>query len=138
MGHVRPERTPGNTTRMMMLDTNFLIAVEQPGSDADLRLRSWLDDDRRIGVCSIVWTEYLCGPLSPVKISAADAMIRWKEPFVVSDAAIAARLFNASGRHRGTLTDCMIAAVAIRCSATLATLNVDDFRAFTAHGLKLA
>lgn len=123
---------------MIMLDTNFLITIEQPGSPADRRLRAWLANGERIGVSTIVWTEYLCGPLAPAKIACADALVRWKEPLLAADAPLTARLFNASGRRRGTLTDCMIAAVAIRCQAALATLNRADFAPFTAHGLELA
>jgi predicted nucleic acid-binding protein len=123
---------------MIMLDTNFLIAVEQPGNEADRQLRVWMAEGERIGVCTLVWTEYLCGPLTPAKQTAADALCRWKEPFQPADAAVAARLFNASGRRRGTLTDCMIAAVAIRCRATFATLNRADFETFVEHGLVLA
>jgi predicted nucleic acid-binding protein len=122
---------------MIMLDTNFLIALEQPGSEADRQVRAWIAAGERIGVCSIVWTEYLCGPLTPAKQTAADALCRWKEPFLPADAAVAAHLFNASGRRRGTLTDCMIAAVAIRCRATFATRNEADFEPFVVHGLNL-
>lgn len=122
---------------MIMLDTNFLIALEQPGGDADVRVRGWLTDGEQLGVCAIVWTEYLCGPLSPEKIAAADALLRWKEPFDTCDAPMAARLFNAGGRRRGTMVDCMIAAVAIRCGAAFATLNRTDFATFAKHGLAL-
>ncbi len=122
---------------MIMLDTCFLIAMEQPGSDADRSLRAWLKNGERIGVSALVWTEYQCGPLEAGKIVAADALLRWKEPFVVADTALAAYLFNAAGRRRRTLVDCMIAAVAIRCNAGLATLNSADFAPFAAHGLRL-
>ena len=123
---------------MIMLDTSFLIALEQSGSPADLKLRAWLAGGEKLGVCSIVWAEYLSGPLPPAKISAADALLRWKEPFLPADAPMAAHLFNAAGRQRGTLVDCMIAGVAIRCRAHLATFNRADFAAFAAHGLELA
>jgi predicted nucleic acid-binding protein len=100
-------------------------------------LRQWLANGEAIGVATIVWTEYLCGPLAGEKVAAADALTRRKEPFLTADAPLAARLFNAGGRRRGTLTDCMIAAVAIRCHAAFATLNRDDFAPFVAHGLEL-
>lgn len=123
---------------MIQLDTNFLIALEQPGSEADRRLRGWLAGGEKIGVCAIVWAEYLAGPLGPGKIAAAEALLRWREPFLPADAAVAARLFNGTGRRRGTLTDCMIAAVAIRCRAALATFNRADFAPFVPLGLDLA
>jgi predicted nucleic acid-binding protein len=121
-----------------MLDTNFLIAAEEPGSNADTLLRSWLKAGERIGVCALVWAEYLCGPLPGEKIAAADALLRWKEPFDPADGPLAAHLFNATGRRRGTFVDCMIAATAIRCRARLATYTRDDFIPFEAHGLELA
>jgi predicted nucleic acid-binding protein len=121
-----------------MLDTNVLIALEQPGGEADRRVRAWLAEGERMGVCTLVWTEYLCGPLPPAKIAAADALFRWKEPFAVADTQLAAFLFNAAGRRRGTILDAMIAAVAIRCQAEFFTFNRSDFSPFVAYGLKLA
>ncbi len=59
-------------------------------------------------------------------------------PFTIDDAPRAAALFNATGRRRTSLPDCMIAAVAIRAGAALATNNRDDFARFSAHGLRLA
>ncbi len=120
-----------------MLDTNFLIAALQPGSQADMQLRHWLRNNERLGVCSLVWAEFLCGPLTPAQSALADTMISWKEAFAAVDAPLAAKLFNLTGRRRGTMTDCMIAAVALRHSAVLATFNQDDFLPFVTVGLKL-
>jgi predicted nucleic acid-binding protein len=60
------------------------------------------------------------------------------EPFIAADAALAASLFNQTGRRSRSLADCMIAAVAIRCGAKLATVNSHDFHPLVAHGLILA
>ena len=53
-------------------------------------------------------------------------------------AATAARLFNVTGRRRGSVPDCLIAAAAITEEAELATEDREDFQRLTGHGLKLA
>lgn len=85
----------------------------------------------------ITWTEFLCGPVEAVEIELAARMIEQPEPLVASDALTAARLFNLGGRRRGSLMDCMIAAVAIRVGAELATTNAADFRRFGSADLTL-
>lgn len=60
------------------------------------------------------------------------------ESFLPANAVLAASLFNQTGRRSRSLADCMIAAVAIRSGAKLATLNTGDFQPLTQHGLTLA
>ena len=90
-----------------------------------------------MSVASVVWAEFLCGPLTPQQLATAQAFLPRPEPFIAEDAERAAVLFNTAGRKRGSLADCMIAAVCLRIGATLATSNVADFRPFAPAGLQV-
>lgn len=120
------------------LDTCFLIRALVPGTDADQRLRSWLRGGHRLRMDSIAWTEFLCGPLKPDERGLAEQIVTERVSYGEHDAQCAAELFNSTGRRRGSLVDCMIAAAAAGGDAALATLNRDDFRCFEAFGLRLA
>jgi predicted nucleic acid-binding protein len=122
---------------MIHLDTSFLIAVTVPGSAADKQLRAWANTGESFGVSAVAWAEYLCGPLDATAESIARQMFPQPEPFLAEDAVLAAQLFNKTGRRSRSMADCMIAAVAIRCNAALATANVADFRPFESFGLRL-
>jgi predicted nucleic acid-binding protein len=86
---------------------------------------------------SIAWAEFLCGPVSEEDRRRARRVIGAPLPLVEMEAAKAAELFNAAGRKRGTLPDCLIAATALLAGAALATGNSEDFRRFVRAGLKL-
>lgn len=86
---------------------------------------------------AIAWTEFLCGPVQAEAVAAVTGFIAERVPCLEDDAARAAGPFNASGRRRGSLLDCMIAAVALRSEAPLATANRADFRPFERQGLTL-
>ena len=79
----------------------------------------------------------LCGPLSDDDALAATKLLPNPEPLLASDAARAAELFNATGRRRGSLADCLIAATCLRLAARLATENLADFRRFEPMGLQI-
>jgi predicted nucleic acid-binding protein len=88
---------------------------------------------------AISWTEFLNGPVTPLEVSRAEAVLQSRIiSFGQKEAALAADLFNKTGRRRGSRFDCWIAATAIIAQAELATVNHSDFKAFISHGLKLA
>jgi len=123
---------------MIHFDTNFLIAATIAGSPMHTKARAWTAVRDMFGVSAVAWVEYLCGPLDPQGEAIARRMLPNPEPFLTADAVLAAQLFNLTGRRSRSLADCMIAAVAIRCGAKLATVNIADFQPFVSHGLVLA
>lgn len=122
---------------MIHLDTNFLIRALVRGSSQDIQLRQWLNAGESINLTAIALTEFLCGPVSAEQLRIAGQLFPQAEPFLSEDSQLAATLFNQTGRRRGSLIDCMIAAVAIRTHASLATANLTDFRRFVPLGLQL-
>jgi predicted nucleic acid-binding protein len=122
---------------VIVLDTSFLIRALAPGSAQDARLREWLRADEDLGMSAIAWAELLCGPIERGQADLAARVVPRRFAFGEEDAAVAARLFNDTGRRRGSLTDCMIAATALRIDAPLATENTADFRRFAAAGLRI-
>ena len=123
---------------MIHFDTNFLIQTAVAGSSAHERFRSWASAQESFNVSSVTWAEFLCGPLDATAESIARQIFPNPEPLLPVDAALAAKLFNQTGRRSRSLADCMIAAVAIRCSAKLATINASDFQPLLGFGLILA
>lgn len=122
---------------MIVLDTSFVIRALARGSAQDARLREWLRAGEELGMSAIAWAELLCGPIDPDQVDLAARVVSRRFVFGEEDAASAARLFNETGRRRGSLTDCMIAATALRLDAPLATENPADFRRFEAAGLRI-
>ncbi len=122
---------------MIHLDTSLLIPALVPGSFADKQLRDWLRRRVPLGVSTVVWAEFLCGPVGEHEVQLAKRVIAERVPFNAEDADLSARLFNVGGRRRGSMADCMIAATAIRCDAPLATSNPEDFRKLSSAGLKI-
>jgi predicted nucleic acid-binding protein len=123
---------------MVHFDTNYLVAAIRTGSPQATQLDAWLAAKETVGMSAVAWAEFLCGPVSARDEVTARQMFRQVEAFSGQDAEMAARLFNKTGRRSKTLADCMIAAVAMRCSAKLATVNAPDFQPFVPHGLILA
>jgi predicted nucleic acid-binding protein len=123
---------------MIHFDTNFLIQISVPGSVASNQFDAWTAIPQILNVSTVAWAEFLCGPLGAEEKVLARQIFPSPEPFLQSDALLAASLFNKTGRRSRSLADCMIAAVAMRCGARLATLNAGDFQPFAQHGLVLA
>lgn len=123
---------------MIHLDTSFLILALARGSREDQTLRTWLRAGQELGISAIGWAEFLCGPVGSAALDLAGRIVGETVPFTAADAALAARLFGATGRRRGSLADCMIAATAIEAGASLATANPRDFERFASAGLDLA
>jgi predicted nucleic acid-binding protein len=123
------------------LDTNFLIHALRTGSAQAEALERLLTGGDSLGLSSIAWSEFCCGspsvPVTEEDRHQVTALVGQPVRFGAEDALLAAELFNSGGRRRGSLPDAMIAAVAIRSGATLATVNRKDFRPFESAGLRL-
>ena len=101
-------------------------------------LRDWIGAGETLGMSAVAWAEFLCGPLDGHEMEWAAAIIGRRGDFTPVHAETAARLFNRSGRRRGSMMDCMIAAAALADGAPLATANREDFRRFEEAGLTMA
>ncbi len=123
---------------MIHLDTNFLVVALIPDTPQDASVRRWLDSGDPLAMSAVAWAEFLCGPMTDEQLALAEQIVTDRVPLLEEDAAVAAKLFNTSGRRRGSLPDCLIAATAIRIAAPLATTNLSDFRRFEKLGLRLA
>jgi len=123
---------------VIQLDTSFLIRALLAGSDEDKALRQWLRRRESLTMSAIGWTEFVCGPVTPVAADAARRLVGEPLPFTAVESDRAAELFSETGRRRGSLVDCMIAATAIEAGDRLATSNSSDFSRFLRLGLEIA
>ncbi len=123
---------------MIHLDTSFLIRALPSGSPEGRALEEWIDANEILAVSTVAWAEFLYGPLEPPALEVAIRVIDRYIDFTPGHAEIAARLFNHSGRRRGSQIDCMIAATAIAENAPIATADQRDFRRFESEGLTFA
>ena len=123
---------------MIHLDTSILIRATVPESPEGRALERWISADEILAISTVAWTEFLCGPLEQPAIELAVRAIDRYIDFTPEYAEIAARLFNQSGRRRGSQMDCMIAATAIAENAPIATADREDFRRFESEGLTFA
>jgi len=123
---------------LIYLDTSFVIHALTHGSVEDRALRSWIKAGVPLVISAVAWAELLCGPLEGNHLALIRHIVGEIAPLDEEHASLAAKLFNHSGRRRGSLADCMIAATAINAQAALATSNRTDFTRFAAEGLQFA
>jgi predicted nucleic acid-binding protein len=119
-------------------DANFLIDFLANDPRVQRPVEQWLSEGQTISISAVAWAEVLCGPLGDYDLDRARALITEIEPLLAQDAVSAAELFNSAGRRPRSLADCMIAAIALRRRAALATTNAADFGRFKRFGLILA
>lgn len=123
---------------MICLDTNYLIrglVAETPEAD---QITDWLDSGEALSACSVVWYEFVCGPVRPLHVDTMRRVLTGGIlPFTAAEAELAGQLFNRAGRARRHRVDAMIAATAILADAPLATANQADFEPFATAGLEL-
>src|SRR6185312_5810128 len=124
---------------MIHLDTNYLIGLLVRGSREAVDVDQWLASGESIAASAVAWSEFLNGPVTPSEVAQVEVVLQSQVvSFGKTEAALAADLFNKTGRRRGSRFDCLIAATAIAHQAKLATLNQADFKLFATHGLKMA
>lgn len=124
---------------MIHLDTKFLVDLVTTGSPGGLKIQGWLKAGKPVTTSAVAWSEFCNGPLTTAQKDAAFAVLnRTITDFTWREAEEAARLFNLSGRRRGSHADCMIAAAAILAGVPLATYNTTDFQRLVPFGLTLA
>ncbi len=123
---------------MIHVDTSFLIDALTGGSPAASKLDAWVAADQIIAMSAVAWTEFLCGPLDARAASLASGIVERRVDYTAEMGAVAARLFNKTGRRRNSLPDCMIAAAAIAEGTAIATGNPRNFSRFEEYGLALA
>ena len=124
--------------RLIHFDTNALVALPHWAEQGQPIIQS-IADGAPAAVSSIVWYEFLIGPISEQEIRLAHAFLRGVIIDIDgADAQLAAELYNNAGRKRRLKTDALIAACAIRAGARLLTLNLEDFAPFQAMGLQIA
>jgi predicted nucleic acid-binding protein len=89
---------------MIHLDTNCLVDLHSPKSRIRTLLLAKLRDGERASCSTLVWAEYLCGP-----ISAEERELSWRlieaSPVPLDEfaAELGAQFFNSTGRRRGSL-----------------------------------
>lgn len=121
----------------VQLDTSFLIRALVAGTAESGALRAWLGAGRPVAISALAWGEFLCGPVDDGVAALARRIVRTHIPIGTDEATRGARLFNDTGRRRGSFQDCLVAATAIEHGAALATSDRSGLERFAAIGLAL-
>lgn len=123
---------------MIHLDTNYLVDLVTVGSAGGQNVLEWLNAGKSVATSAVAWSEFCNGPLSKAQKDAVFAVLDRKiTDFTWREAEEASRLFNLSGRRRGSHADCMIAAAAMVSGVPLATFNKANFERLVPFGLML-
>jgi predicted nucleic acid-binding protein len=136
LGGGHPNRAPRRVRASVL--ALAVIHLDRVSSSA-----RWSEDLPRIAVgktlagSAIGGAEFLSGPIETDDPAHVTRITRGPVPCGEADSALSARLFNLGGRRRHSLLDCMIAAVALRAGAAVATATPSDFRRFEPAGLQL-
>lgn len=102
----------------LLLDTNALIALSDPQHKMFQTIEASLRRGARASTCSVVWQEYVREPLLDQDRARALRVIESRMIALERrNAEMAAELYNATGRRRGSTADCLIASVAIDTKA---------------------
>jgi predicted nucleic acid-binding protein len=125
-------------TVMIHLDTNFLIYLLTPDSNEALLAGRLLAEGESFAVSSVVWMEFVTGPILPAVVADAEALIEGRiVSFGRTEAELAASFFNLARRQRSLRADSMIAAAAVAHHSALLTRDEVDFQVFRQGGLKI-
>jgi len=111
------------------LDTSVLVDALTGARRSAPDLRRFIERGERIQLSAIVLYEWLRGPRQPRELNDQELLFPrdGAVKFGAAEAARAARLYTQVKRPRGREIDLAIAACAIAQSATLWTLNREDF-----------
>jgi len=113
--------------RVIFLDTNYLIRGLMIETNEARSLIAWYQEGKKLMTSSVVWYEFLSGPVSREQIEIITAFLTGGIiPFEEDQAMEAVRLFNAVNRVRRLRFDAMIAATAILQKAVLATSRLSN------------
>jgi predicted nucleic acid-binding protein len=123
---------------VICLDTSYLVRGLIAATPEAASLIKWIKKGELLCASSIAWYEFACGPVDSEGLKLGRSLLAGGIlPFEETQAAQAARLFNATGRSRRLRVDAIVAATSMVAGARLATGNKRDFLPFVEHGLKL-